>query len=202
MKQMSLASTGLERVTKRTRKREFLDEMNLVIPWSELLSLIAPHAPAGKTGRPPFATEVMLRTHLLQQFFGHSDPGMEEALHDIPLYQAFAHLDAGMSRLPDESTILRFRHMLEAHGLGQQILTTVNAQLKTKPSHALRDKLEKLKASTRAKVEHPFWVIKCQFGQRKTRYRGLAKNASQLLVMFALSNLWMVRKRILQGLQA
>ena len=73
---------------------------------------------------------------------------------------------------------------------------------KTKPSHVLRDKLEKLKASIRAKVEHPFRVIKCQFGHRKTRYRGLAKNTSQLLVMFALSNLWMVRKRILQGAQA
>ena len=324
---MSLASTGFELVTKRTRKREFLDEMNLVIPWSELLSLIAPHAPAGKTGRPPFATEVMLRIHLLQQFFGHSDPAMEESLHDIPLYQEFAHLDAGMTRLPDESTILRFRHLLEAHGLGQQILATVNAKLidrglmlktgtvvdatliaapsstkndtgerdpqmhqtkkgnqwhfgmkahigvdaesglvhtvtttaanahdvtqahallhgqeevvfadsgyrgvekreeiqeqhpdvdwqiammpgkrkaldKTKPSHALGDKLEKLKASIRAKVEHPFRVIKCQFGHRKTRYRGLAKNTCQLLVMFALSNLWMVRKRILQGKQA
>ena len=71
----------------------------------------------------------MLRIHLLQQFFGHSDPSMEEALHDIPLYQEFAHLDAGMTRLPDESTILRFRHMLQAHGLGQQILATVNAKL-------------------------------------------------------------------------
>lgn len=103
--------------------------MNLVIPWSELFSLIAPHARAGKTGRPPFATEVMLRIHLLQQFFGHFDPAMEEALHDIPLYQEFAHLDAGMTRLPDESTILRFRHILEAHEVGQQILTTVNAKL-------------------------------------------------------------------------
>jgi IS5 family transposase len=73
---------------------------------------------------------------------------------------------------------------------------------KSKPSHVLRDKLEKLKAGIRAKVEHPFRVIKCQFGHRKTRYRGLAKNTSQLLVMFALSNLWMVRKRVLQGLQA
>jgi IS5 family transposase len=77
MKQISLATTGFKLVTKPTRKREFLDEMNLVIPWSQLLALIAPHAPAGKTGRPPFATEVMLRIHLLQQFFGHSDPAME-----------------------------------------------------------------------------------------------------------------------------
>jgi IS5 family transposase len=327
MKQMSLAITGFELKTKRTRKRVFLDEMNLVIPWSALLALIAPHAPAGKTGRPPFPTEVMLRIHLLQQFFGHSDPAMEEALHDIALYREFAHLDAGISHLPDESTILRFRHLLEEHGLGQQILAAVNARLidrglmlktgtvvdatlfaapcstkndsgerdpemhqtkkgnqwhfgmkahigvdaqsglvhtvtttaanahditqayallhgeeevafadsgyrgvekreeiqeqhpdvdwqiammpgkrralkKGKASDALRDKLEKLKASIRAKVEHPFRVIKCQFGHRKTRYRGLAKNTSQLLVMFALSNLWMVRKRILQGVQA
>jgi transposase, IS5 family len=327
MKQMSLAQTGFELLTKRTRKRAFLDEMNLVIPWTELLALIAAHAPAGTTGRPPFATEVMLRIHLLQQFFGHSDPAMEEALHDIPLYREFAQLDAGITRLPDESTILRFRHLLEEHGLGQQILAAVNARLidqglmlksgtvvdatliaapsstknsrgerdpemhqtkkgnqwhfgmkahigvdadsglvhsvtttaanahdvtqahallhgqeevvfadsgyrgvekrqeiqeqhpdvdwqiammpgkrkalnKTKPSHALRDKLEKLKASIRAKVEHPFRVIKCQFGHRKARYRGLVKNTSQLLVMFALSNLWMVRKRIIQGLRA
>jgi len=129
MKEMSFATTGFELVTQRTRKHEFLDEMNLVIPWSELLALIAPHAPAGKTGRPAFASEVILRIHLLQQFFGHSDPAIEEALHDIPLYQEFAHLDAGVSRLPDESTILRFRHMLKAHGLGQQILATVNAKL-------------------------------------------------------------------------
>ena len=70
MKQTTFASTGFELVTKRTRKREFLEEMNLVIPWSQLLALIAPHAPAGKTGRPPFATEVMLRIHLLLHFFG------------------------------------------------------------------------------------------------------------------------------------
>jgi len=129
MQQMSLANTGFKLVTKRTHKREFLDEMNLVIPWSDLLALITLHAPAGKTGRPPFATEVMLRIHLLLQFFGHSDPAMEEALHDIPLYREFAHLDAGITRLPDESTILRFRHLLEEHQMGQQILAAVNAKL-------------------------------------------------------------------------
>ena len=87
--------------------------------------------------------------------------------------------------------------MANSHDAGQ-----AKALNKSKPSHALRDKLEKLKASIRAKVEHPFRVIKCQFRHRKTRYRGLAKNTHQLLVMFALSNLWMVRKRILQGAQA
>ena len=324
MKQISLAVTGFELAAKRTRKREFLEEMDRVVPWSQLLALIAPHAPAGKTGRPPFAPEVMLRIHLLQQFFGHSDPAMEEALHDIPLYREFARLDAGITRLPDESTILRFRHLLEAHDLGAQILEAVNAQLQRQglllktgtvvdatliaapsstknvqgerdpemhqtkkgnqwhfgmkvhigvdadsglvhtvvgtaanahdvtqasallhgeesdvfadsgyrgvhkreeviqthpdvawhvammPSHrkalekdtpmgAIMDALEKTKARIRAKVEHPFRVIKCQFGHRKTRYRGLAKNTHQLHVLFALSNLWMVRKRILQG---
>jgi IS5 family transposase len=72
---------------------------------------------------------MMLRIHLLQQFFGHSDPAMEEALYDIPLYREFANLDAGITRLPDETTILRFRHMLEEHQLGQQILATVNTKL-------------------------------------------------------------------------
>ena len=129
MKQMSPATTGVDVVTKRTRKREFLEEMDLVIPWSELLALIAPQAPAGRTGRPPFPTEVMLRIHLLQQFFGHSDPAMDEALLDIPLYQKSSHLDAGIRRMLNESIILRFHHLLEDHRLGQQILATVNAML-------------------------------------------------------------------------
>jgi IS5 family transposase len=71
----------------------------------------------------------MLRIHLLQQLFGHSDPAMEECLHDIPLYREFAHLDTGMTRIPDESTILRFRHLLEAHSLAPKILNCINAKL-------------------------------------------------------------------------
>ena len=107
MKQMSLSTTGFERKTKRTRKREFLDEMNLVVPWAELVGLIAPHAPArgAKGGRPPFAVETMLRIHFLQQWFNLSDPAMEEALYDTPMFREFAGLDAGEDNLPDESTI-------------------------------------------------------------------------------------------------
>ena len=97
MKQISLAATGFELVTKRTRKREFLDEMNLVVPWAELVGLIEPHAPLGKTGRPPFAVFTMQRIHFMQQWFGLFDPTMEEALHDTPLYCEFAGLDAGIS---------------------------------------------------------------------------------------------------------
>ena len=131
MKQMSLTESGLERKTKRTRKRELLDEMNLVVPWSELVSLIAPHAPQAGTkgGRPPFAVETMLRIHFLQQWFSLSDPAMEEALYDTPMFREFAGLDIGEDHLPDESTILRLRHLLVAHKLVIQVLATVNATL-------------------------------------------------------------------------
>jgi len=321
-KQMSLGESGFERKTKRTRKREFLDEMNLVVPWGELVALIAPHAPArgAKGGRPPFAVETMLRIHLLQQWFTLSDPAMEEALYDTPMFREFAGLDMGEENLPDESTILRFRHLLERNSLSLQLLATVNATLTAKglmlksgtvvdatliaapsstknstgerdpemhqtkkgnqwhfgmkahigvdadsglvhtvigtaanvndvtqaaglvhgqesdvfadagyqgvskreetqgikthwhvamragkrraldkatPMGALMDQLEHVKASIRAKVEHPFRVIKRQFGHVKLRYRGLAKNTAQLHTLFALSNLWMVRRRLL-----
>ncbi len=319
MKQRSLATTGFELVAKRTRKREFLDEMEWVVPWAELLALIAPHYPKGKNGRPPFGVDVMLRIHFMQQWFGLSDPAMEESLHEVPLYREFAGLDAGISRLPDESTILRFRHLLEAHELAQPLLDTVNAVLtdkglllrkgtivdatliaapsSTKNSTGTRDpemhqvkkgnqwyfgmrahigvdaesglvhtvigtpantsevtlghdllhgeetcvhadagyqgamkrpeatgvewqvamrpgerralpdtawgrmlnQAERLKASIRAKVEHPFRVVKRQFGHVKVRYRGLKKNTAQLMTLFALSNLWMARRHLLQG---
>ena len=323
MKQMSLGESGYERKTKRTRKREFLDEMNLVVPWAELVSLIAPHAPApgAKAGPPPFAVETMLRVHFLQQWFNLSDPAMEEALYDTPMFREFAGLDMGEDNLPDESTILRFRHLLEKHSLSLQLLATVNATLTAKglllksgtvvdatliaapsstknssgerdpemhqtkkgnqwhfgmkahigvdadsglvhtvvgtaanvndvtqasalvhgeesdvfadagyqgvskreetqdieatwhvamrpgkrkaldrstPMGAVMDKLEHVKASIRAKVEHPFRVIKRQFGHVKVRYRGLAKNTAQLHTLFALSNLWMVRRTLLR----
>ena len=326
MKQLSLGESGFERKTKRTRKREFLDEMNLVVPWAELVSLIAPHAPTpgAKGGRPPFAVETMLRIHFVQQWFNLSDPAMEEALYDTPMFREFVGLDAGEDNLPDESTILRFRHLLEAHDLSLQILATVNATLaakglllksgtvvdatliaapsstknssgerdpemhqtkkgnqwhfgmkahigvdadsglvhtvvgtaanvndvtqahalvhgeetdvfadagyqgvgkraetqdikthwhvamrpgkrkvldKSTPMGAIQDQLERAKTSIRAKVEHPFRVIKRQFGHVKVRYRGLAKNTAQLHTLFALSNLWMVRRTLLQEMR-
>ena len=321
MKQISLAATGFELVTKRTRKRVFLDEMNLVVPWTQLVGLIQPFASQGATakgGRPAFAVETMLRIHFLQQWFGLSDPAMEEALHDISLYCEFARLDPGSMRLPDESTILRFRHLLEQNNLSIQLLATINATLATKglmlktgtvvdatliaaPSStknstgerdpemhqtkkgnqwhfgmkahigvdadsglvhtvigtaanvndvtqghgllhgdeqvvfadagyqgaakrpeatgvdwhvamrpgkrraldrnsswgSLLDKAEQMKASVRAKVEHPFRVIKCQFGFTKVRYKGLVKNTAQLVTLFALSNLWMARRQLI-----
>ncbi len=129
---MTQLHLGLNLSTKRTRKREFLDEMRRVVPWSKLISLIEPHYPKGKTGRPPFPVATMLQIHFLQQWFGLSDPAMEEALYDVPLYREFAGLDGAITRLPDETTILRFRHLLEAHGIAAQILAVVSEILSNK----------------------------------------------------------------------
>lgn len=108
--------------------------MKLSVPWPELVSLITPHtlARSAKGGRPPFAMGTMLRTHFLQQWFNLSYPAMEEALYDTVLFREFAGLDKGEDHLPDESTILRFRHLLEAHHLSVQLLATVNATLTAK----------------------------------------------------------------------
>ena len=319
---MKQADLGLNLTTKRTRKREFLAEMERVVPWAALVTLITPYAPEGKRGRPPFAVETMLRIHFMQQWFTLSDPAMEESLHDVPLFREFAGLNWD-TPVPDETTILRFRRLLEEHKLSAQILVLVNELLgakglmlragtvvdatliaapsstknasgerdpqmkqskkgnqwhfgmkahigmdaesglvhtvratagsvndvveantllhgeeteawgdaayqgadkrpdakagvrwnvamrpgkrreldKTKLVDDLTDQLERLKASIRAKVEHPFRVIKRQFGHVKVRYRGLAKNTAQLHTLFALSNLWMMR-RTLMGAQA
>ena len=315
MKQISLA---LNLSTRQTRKQVFLEQMEQVVPWQELVQLIAPYYPQGRNGRPPFELQTMLRLHFLQQWFKLSDLGMEEALFDTPLYRDFAQLDAH-GRLPDESTILRFRHRLERHKLAEQMLATVNdllcakgLQLKegtivdatliaapsstknkdnardpemhsskkgnqwyfgmkahigvdaesglvhtvrstaghvndvveansllhgeetnafgnagyqgvakrpdakpdvtwhvamrpgrrkaldlSSPLAAMIDKSQQILAGIRAKVEHPFRVIKRQFGFTKVRYRGLKKNAAQVQTLFALSNLWMARRKLM-----
>jgi len=316
MKQLGL---GLNLSTKRTRKREFLDEMERVVPWAALVQVVEPYYPKAKTGRPPFGIETMLRIHYLQQWFALSDPAMEEALHDMPVFREFAKLDDGVARLPDETTILRFRHLLEKHDLATDMLRVVNdilqakglmmkkgtvvdatliaAPSSTKNAEGERDpemkqakkgnqwyfgmkahigvdadsglvhsvqgtaasvndvtqagallhgeeeaafgdagyqgvhkrpeatgptwhiamrpglrrklnpfiepeyiaeQIERAKASVRAKVEHPFRVLKRQFGYTKVRYRGLAKNTAQIVTLFALGNLWMARRRLMR----
>lgn len=317
MKQLGL---GLSLSTKKTRKREFLGEMERVVPWGVLVQIVEPYYPKAKTGRPPFAIETMLRIHYLQQWFALSDPAMEEALHDMPVFWEFAKLADGVTRLPDETTILRFRHLLEKHDLAVDMLRVVNDLLQAKgllmkkgtvvdatliaaPSSTknadgerdpemkqtkkgnqwyfgmkahigvdahsglvhrvigtaanvndvtqaasllhgeeeaafgdagyrgvhkrpeaqgpqwhvamrpterrklnpflvpdiLAEEIEGLKASIRAKVEHPFRVLKRQFGYTKVRYRGLAKNTAQIVTLFALSNLWMARRQLMQA---
>ena len=105
--------------------------MQQVVPWKDLVDLISPYAPEGRKGRPPFPVEMLLRIHFMQQWFTLSDPAMEEALHDMPLFRDFAGLTWN-SATPDESTILRFRHLLEAHKLAEQIFQVVNELLEHK----------------------------------------------------------------------
>src|SRR5574343_841066 len=128
MKQISLG-TGFEMSAKRTRKRIFLEETERVVPWAGLVALLVPPMPPGKTGRPPYPAELLLRIHFLQQWFGLSDPAMEEALYDVPLYRQFAGLDLGSRGVPDESTLLRFRHLLEEHKLAAKMLLVINTTL-------------------------------------------------------------------------
>ena len=128
MKQVDL---GLNLTTKRTRKREFLAEMECLVPWADLVDLITPHAPEGKRGRPSFAVETMLRTHFMQQWFTLSDPAMEESLHDVPLFREFAGFNWNTA-VPHETTILRFCRLLEEHKLSPQILALVNELLGAK----------------------------------------------------------------------
>lgn len=103
--------------------------MQRIIPWDSLVGLISNHAPSGANGRPPFPVAVMLRIHIMQQWFTLSDPATEEALHDVLIYREFAGLDAGITRIPDQSTLLRFRRLLEEHNLAAHILAAVNSTL-------------------------------------------------------------------------
>ena len=301
---------------KVTRREQFLAEMDAVVPWRRLLALIEPHYPktGPKGGRPPMPLETMLRVYFLQNWYALSDPMAEETLYDSEAMRRFAGIELGDDRIPDETTILNFRHLLERHGLTEAIFAEVNAHLADKgitlrsgtlvdatiidaPSstkneagkrdpemsstkkgntwyfgmkahvgvdaesgvtHSLEtstaklhdsqvwddllhgdetsvwadkgyvsaereaafteegkvwgvmrkapkggklhpedDRINRIISMVRAKVEHPFRVLKRQFGYVKTRYRGLAKNRAQLFTLFALGNLFLVRRRLL-----
>ena len=316
MSQMSFGDAEYASKRKQTRREVFLGEMEQVVPWKSLLNLIEPFYPIAGGGRQPYPLDTMLRVHLMQNWFGLSDPAMEEALYEITPMRVFAGLSLSKP-IPDETTILNFRHLLEANELAPAILGRVNAYLgrkglllkrgsivdatiiaapsSTKNAEGERDpemhqtkkgnqwhfgmkahigvdadsglvhtvtttaaneadveqvqdllhgtekvvhadagyagaptrverqgvcwqiaakrgrisamkegrqkraleRIEKRKASIRAKVEHPFRVIKRQFGLLKVRFRGLAKNTAHVITLFALSNLWMARKRLL-----
>jgi IS5 family transposase len=130
MRQQTLASqASFEKFGRKGKRELFLDQMELVIPWGELLALIEPYYPKAGNGRPPVGLSIMLRTYFLQQWFGFSDPGMEEAFYDSPVLRRFAGVDLGAASAPDETTILRFRHILEQNDLGGKILETVNLYL-------------------------------------------------------------------------
>ena len=129
MKQMTLGSTGFEKHAKATRRAQFLAEMERVVPWKQLCALIQPVYSKGATGRPPVGLERMLRIYFLQQWFNLSDPAAEEALYDSLAMRQFVGIDLGREPAPDETTILRFRHLLESHDLGRQLFAAVQAHL-------------------------------------------------------------------------
>ena len=318
MKQMTFADAEYAGKRKQTRKELFLIEMDQVVPWKGLIALIEPHYPKGEGGRPSYPLMAILRVHLLQNWFGYSDPAMEESLYETTILRHFAGLS--LERIPDETTILNFRRLLEKHDLAAGILgvindylgdrglllrhgtivdaTIIHAPSSTKNKEGKRDpemhqtkkgnqyyfgmkahigvdadsglvhsvvgtaanvadvtqvdqllhgeeahtagdagctgvqkrpehdgrkmiwsisarpssykkhgkksligrakrKIEYAKSQVRAKVEHPFRVIKRQFGYTKVRFRGLVKNTAQQVTLFALSNLWMVRKQLM-----
>jgi IS5 family transposase len=117
---------------KQTRRELFLAEMEQVVPWKSLLAVIEPHYPTlGRPGRQPYPLATMLRIHFLQQWYALSDPAMEEALFDTPVMRRFAQL-GGLADIPDETTILNFRRLLERHDLARRILAKVNAHLSRK----------------------------------------------------------------------
>ena len=127
--------TGFERYTKKTKRALFLAEMEQVVPWGELCALIEPHYPKAGNGRPPIGVERMLRIYFLQQWFNLSDPGVEEALYDSLVLRQFVGIDLGQEPVPDETTVCKFRHLLEEHDLGGEMLETVNLHLQEKGVH-------------------------------------------------------------------
>lgn len=127
MKQMSFADAEYAGKRKQTRRERFLIEMDQVVPWKPLLALIEPHYPKGEGGRPAYPLEAMLRVHLMQNWFGYSDPAMEEALYETTILRHFAGLQ--LDRIPDETTILNFRRLLERHGMSTALFEVVNRYL-------------------------------------------------------------------------
>lgn len=323
--QVSFAQAEYDKKKKRTRREIFLEKMEQVVPWARLIEVIEPHYPkSGKRGRPPIGLERMLRMYFVQQWYGLADEAVEDAIYDSQALRHFMDIDLCKQSVPDATTLMGFRHLLEANDLPQAMLIEVNAMLiergllmskgtlvdatliaapsSTKNQEHARDpemhqtkkgnqwyfglkahigvdkesglvhtlvttsanvsdisqtpallhgqeqdvwldagyvgvekrddmqaalaangqevqwhiakrrktieKLvegwqkslaqayEKLKAQVRARVEHPFHVVKNIFKYKKTRYKGLAKNDAQLNVLFALSNLYMARENL------
>lgn len=315
MKQATFATSGFNKYEKKTRRSVFLSEMNQVVPWTILCKLIEPHYPKAGNGRPPIGLERMLRIYFLQQWFNLSDPGVEEAMYESISMREFVGIDLGVESAPDETTVCKFRHLLEQHELGRRVFeevgrhlqnkgmkvsggtivdaTIISAPSSTKNSSGERDpemrqtkkgnqwyfgmkghigvdsktKLihsavvtpanvhdsqplpsllhgaetrvwgdsayigqkqairqvapkardftnrrgtrshelteeeqmtNRRKSSVRAKVEHPFLIIKRLFGFTKVCYRGMAKNGNRFFVACALANLFVARRLLMR----
>jgi IS5 family transposase len=202
---------------RQTRKEIFLSRMEQILPWQNMVEVIEPFYPKAGNGRRPYPLETMLRIHCMQHWYNLSDGAMEDALYEIASMRLFARLSLD-SALPDRTTIMNFRHLLEQHQLARQLFKTINRWLaeagvmmtqgtlvdatiieapsSTKNKTAIN--IEYMKASIRAKVEHPFRIIKRQFGFVKARYKGLLKNDNQLAMLFTLANLFRADQMIRQ----
>jgi len=317
MKQQTFSDIEYSHRRKKTKREEFLEAMDQIIPWQHWIDLIKDYYPSGKRGRPPRGIETMLRMYLMQNWFNLSDAAIEDAIYDSYAMRSFMHIDFFTEQVPDSTTLLKFRHLLEKHKIGEQIFADVNARLEsaglimhggtivdatiiaapssTKNKEGKRDEemhqtkkgnqwyfgmkvhagvdagsgyvhtitgtaasvhdvneteklireddevlygdsgylnaaehmksidadrlksidfrfnvrpssikmseaykgirwdedIENRKSSTRCKVEHPFLIVKRQFGYCKTAYKGLAKNMNRFNVLFACANLVM-----------
>lgn len=129
MKQATLAATGFEKYRKVTKREKFLQRMNEVMPWAELVAVVEPYYPKAGNGRRPIGVERMLRIYFLQHWYNLSDPGVEEALYDSAALRAFIGIDLGREPVPDETTVCKFRHLLEEHNLGRKLFAAVNDYL-------------------------------------------------------------------------
>lgn len=129
MTQPTFAALAYANKKKKTRREKFLEEMEQVVPWPKLLRVVKPHYPQAGNGRPPMGLEKMLRIYFLQQWFNLSDPAMEDALYDIESLRRFAGIELGQDEVPDETTILNFRHLLERHGLTRKLFAKINGHL-------------------------------------------------------------------------
>ena len=130
MKQMTLAATtGFERHNRATRKAAFLARMETLVPWTEFCALIEPHYPKAGNVRPPIGVERMLRMYLLANWFNLADEACEDALYDTPVFRDFCRIDLGRERVPDATTLLNFRHLLEKHEIGLALFAKVGELL-------------------------------------------------------------------------
>jgi transposase, IS5 family len=132
MRQLTLATAGFERYVKTTRRAAFLAEMDRAVPWRELCALIEPVYPKPGNGRQPVGLERMLRIYFLQLWFNLADPAVEEALYESVSMRQFVGIDLGREPVPDETTVCKFRHVLEKHDLGRKIFEQVHEHLEAR----------------------------------------------------------------------
>ncbi len=152
MRQLTFATQpSFEKYARKSRREEFLSTMQAIIPWAELEERIAPHYPKAGKGRQPVGLSVMLRIYFLQHWFALSDPGAEDALYESPVLRGFCGIDLGRAPVPDETTILNFRHLLEGHDLCGEMLDVVNDDLASRGC-ALRPARSSMRQSSLRRV--------------------------------------------------